>query len=415
VSRGFVARGFEPVAEEFERNFLQRGELGAAFAAVVEGEPVVDLWGGIADARRGVDWSDDTLVPIFSGSKGLVATCVLMLVDRGALELDAPVCRYWPEFAAEGKERILVRDVLAHRAGLPGVATPVTAQEATDDVRMAALLARQAPISRPGVWHSYHALTFGWLCGELVRRVDGRSIGRFLREEIALPLGLDSWIGLPEELEPRVAVIEGSAESARPMHADSSPPEGSIVWSVIANPPRVLDGDLAVNARSWHAAEIPATSAIVSVRSLARLFACLASGGELDGVRLLSSATVALARHCLGRGYDPYLGGPLAFAAGFQLQTDLMTFGPLPSAFGHSGAGGSVHGAWPELGTGFSYAMNRLGTSGARDPRAQALLEALHHAVLARAASTRARRQLPHAPALLAYHPPLPPPIRRAG
>ncbi|HZV74270.1 MAG TPA: serine hydrolase domain-containing protein [Conexibacter sp.] len=378
---GRVAPGYERVAEAFERNFAEHGEVGAAFAAVVGGEPVADLWGGMADRRHDVPWAEDTLVGIFSGTKGLTATCMLLLVERGLLDLETPVCHYWPEFAAEGKQGVLVRHVVSHRAGLPGLATPVTVEEATDDVRMAALLAAQAPITRPGAWHCYHGVTFGWLCGELVRRVDGRSIGRFFQEEIAQPLGLECWIGLPASLEPRVAVIERETGSAD----EAVPPQGSIGWSVWANPPRFLGHDLAANVRAWHAAEIPATNAIVAARSTARLYACLAAGGELDGVRLCSPATIELGRRCLGRGYDPYLHGPTAFALGFQLQTDLMLLGPHPAAFGHTGAGGSAHGAWPELDVGFSYAMNQLGSLGANDPRCHVLLEALHRAVVDRA------------------------------
>src|SRR3954447_8168956 len=190
---GFVAPGFEPVREAFERNFSERGELGAAFAAVRDGEPVVDLWGGVADRASGRPWREDTIVTIFSGTKGFVAACMLLLIQRGQLELDAPVARYWPEFAQAGKAHVRVRDVVAHTVRLPYVATPVTWQEATDDVRMAELLAAQPQNTDPRAAYSYHALTFGWLCGELLRRVDGRSIGRFLADEVTGPLGLDVW------------------------------------------------------------------------------------------------------------------------------------------------------------------------------------------------------------------------------
>ena len=205
---GFVAPGFEPVREQFERNFAERGELGAAIAAIREGETVVDLWGGLADRASGRPWTADTMQIIFSGSKGLVSICMLMLMERGLIALDAPVARYWPEFAQAGKEHVLVRDVVAHTARLPGLETPVTWQEATDARRMAALLAAQPQSADPRAATCYHALTFGWLCGELVLRTDGRSIGRFFAEEVAGPLELDLWIGLPEEQEPRVATIE---------------------------------------------------------------------------------------------------------------------------------------------------------------------------------------------------------------
>jgi len=379
---GFVAPGFEPVAEAFARNFAERGELGAAFSAHAGGELVVDLWGGLADRHRDVPWRHDTLVGVFSGTKGLVATCLLLLLERGALELDAPVSRYWPEFAAQGKQDILVRHVVSHRAGLPGLLTPVSVEEATDDVRMAQLLAGQPPLVPPGSKPCYHAMTFGWLCGELIRRVDGRSVGRFLREEIAGPLDLELWIGLPDREEHRVAVLERSdafaGEHASAVGDRDADPIG---WSIWSNPPRFSGGELAANARRWHAAEIPATNGIVAARSLARLYGCLACGGELDGVRLLAPETIAEGRRCLSRGHDPYLDAPVAFGTGFKVQTHEMGLGPAADAFGHAGAGGSVHGAWPRLRTGFSYAPNLLLGLGAADPRAAALLSALHTSV----------------------------------
>lgn len=380
-AQGSAAPGFEPVAEAFERNFAERGELGAAFAAVVDGEPVVDLWGGIADSRQARAWRQSTLVGVFSGSKGLVATCMALLVERGLLALDAPVCRYWPEFGAEGKEQILVGDVLTHEAGLPGLDTPVSVEEATDALRMAQLVAAQRPTSSPGSGPRYHAMTFGWICGELVRRVDGRSVGRFLHEEVAAPLELEVWIGLPTSRQEDVAFLERSPDFVREQNEvavdrDADP----LAWSLWSNPPRFADGELAGNLRSWRAAEVPATSGIVAARSLARLYGCLARGGEIDGVELLAPGTLERVRSRVARGRDPYLG-EVAFAGGFEVQTADMALGPPKDAFGHAGAGGSVHGAWPGLRTGFSYAPNLLNSLGAADPRAVTLLDALHDAV----------------------------------
>jgi CubicO group peptidase (beta-lactamase class C family) len=382
VGEGFVADGFEGVAETFARNFSELGEIGAAFAAYVDGRLVVDLWGGLADRRGNVAWGRDTLVGIFSGSKGLVATCLLLLLERGQLDLDAPVCRYWPEFAACGKEDVLVRDVVSHQAGLPGLLTPVSVEDATDAARMAQLLAAQRPIAPPGSGPRYHAVTFGWLCGELVRRVDGRSIGQLLRDEIAEPLELDVWIGLPARHEGRVAVLErGAAFGRGPTDLLVEREVDETAWSIYSNPPRWSHGgELAANLRSWRQAEVPATNAIANARSMARLYGCLARGGDIDGVRLLSPETVDRGRHCLARGRDPYVG-ELAFGTGFQLQSDGGDLGPAPDAFGHTGAGGSVHGAWPGLWTGFSYAPNLLRSLDAGDPRAEALLTALHAAV----------------------------------
>jgi CubicO group peptidase (beta-lactamase class C family) len=378
-----VKPGFEPVAEAFEGNFGERGELGAAFAAVVDGETVVDLWGGTADSRQRRAWQAGTLIGVFSGSKGLVATCMSILVERGKLALDVPVCEYWPEFAAEGKERITVGDVLVHEAGLPGLDTAVSIEEATDALTMARLVAAQRPTSAPGAGPRYHAITFGWICGELVRRVDGRSIGRFLHEEVAVPLGLDAWIGLPASRQGDVAYLERGEEFARRqdevvLDRDEDP----LAWSIWSNPPRFSEGEMAANLRVWRAAEVPATSGVATARSLARLYCCLARGGEIDGVRLLAPATMERMRRRVARGQDPYVG-EVAFAGGFEAQGAELHLGLPADAFGHDGAGGSVHGAWPSLRTGFSYTPNLLQSLDGADPRASALLDALHAAVTA--------------------------------
>ena len=215
---GFVAAGFDVVAEEFERNFAERGELGAAFAAVRDGEPVVDLWGGVADRAAGRAWREDTLQVIFSGTKGLVAVCVLIAIERGLLELEAPVARYWPEF---GKEDIRVRDVVSHTARLPGIDEPVGIDQFADAALMTRLLERQAPSEDPRASLCYHAFTYGWLCGELIRRVDGRPIGRFFAEEVAAPLELELWIGLPDEYETRVSTIEVASRLAEHSRAET--------------------------------------------------------------------------------------------------------------------------------------------------------------------------------------------------
>lgn len=388
--QGRVEPGFEGVLEAFERNFDLQGDRGGAFSAIVDGRSVVDVWGGWADREAERPWREDTLVGIFSGSKGLVATCLLILVERGALDLDEPVCAYWPEFAANGKEDVRVRQLVSHTAGLPGLETPVTAEAATDGARMAALLADQPTLYSPGFGFHYHALTFGWLCGELVRRIDGRTVGTFFDEEVARPLRLDAWIGLPVQYEDRVAVLErGPGFGSQKRDLLAAVDEDPVAWSVWANPPRFATDRLPANTRSWHAAEIPATSAIASARSIARLYGCLARGGEIDGVRVLRPRTLELGATLLGRGVDPYLEEEMAFGVGFQLQTDAMRLGPEKRAFGHNGAGGSAHGAWPRLRTGFSYSMNVLRESDGPDPRATALMAALHAALTSRSEAPR--------------------------
>lgn len=378
---GFVAPGFEPVAEAFAESFEVRGEVGAAFAATRDGRPVVDLWGGLADRDAGSPWREQTLQPIFSGTKGLTALCVAILVERERLALEAPVSAYWPEFAVNGKDAITVAEVLSHRARLPGVRTAVDEVDVLDPRRMADLLARQAPEADPRAAFVYHPLTWGWLCGELVRRVDGRSLGRFFAEEVAGPLGLELWIGLPPELEPRVAVLVyaagwGTHPAARP---DAFP--GDALWaSIWANPPWFWPHWRPWNLPAWHAAEIPAANAIGTARSIARLYGALACGGELDGTRVISAAALAQAVAPLATGLDPFAEDPTAirFAAGFRLQGAQRALGPPEEAFGHGGTGGSVHGAWPRERVGFSYAMNELRDDTSPDERSRALLAALH-------------------------------------
>jgi CubicO group peptidase (beta-lactamase class C family) len=368
---GFVEPGLGQVADEFERNFAERADVGAAFAVVCGGDLVVDLWGGFADGANGRRWRADTMQIVFSGTKGLTAVCITLLLERGLLELEAPVARYWPEFAAAGKDRVLVREVVAHRARLPGLDAAVTWEEATDDRRMAALLAAQAQNQDPRAASTYHALTYGWLCGELVRRVDGRSLGCFFEEEVAQPLGLELWIGLPKEFESRVARVELGPDwgSAPPFNATQLACD-PLLRSVFANPIRYDPAGFPWNERAWHAAEVPAANAIGTARSIAVLY------GNLD--KILSRETLDLLRRPLSCERDTLLGGPMSFGVGFQLQTnELAPFGPPPEAFGHGGSGGSRHGCWPEQRIGFSYAMNLM-RDDVDDVRAASLLEALY-------------------------------------
>jgi CubicO group peptidase (beta-lactamase class C family) len=371
---GFVAPGFEPVRWEFERNFGEREELGAAFAVVRDGALVVDLWGGTADRATGRAWTEDTMQVIFSGTKGLVAICLLLLIDRGQLKIEAPVRRYWPQFAVAGKAHVTVRDVVTHTARLPGITRPVTLAELADDGLMAELLASQAQLGDPRALRTYHALTYGWLCGELVRRIDGRSVGRFFAEEVAGPLGLELYIGLLEELEPRVARLELADGWGASSVLDGSGAHGDeLVRAVWGNPPMFAREEFPWNSRAYHACEMPGANAIGTARSVATLYASLE--------RLMSAETLRLGRTVLERRHEPLLDAPQAFGVGFMLQTELRLLGPPADAFGHGGAGGSEHGAWPSQRLGFSYAMNRLRDDAEVDPRSHALLDALHRCV----------------------------------
>lgn len=381
---GLVTPGFEAVADAFEEALGLDGELGAAFSVVRDGQVVVDLWGGAADVGGGRRWERDTPTVIFSGTKGLAALCLLMLVDRGALDPKAPVSDYWPEFGAAGKTGITVLDLVSHRARLPGIATPVTEEDWIDDRRMAQLLAAQAQDPDPRAADVYHAFTFGWLCGALLRCVDGRSVGRFFAEEVASPLGLDAWIGLPAELEDRVAELAYAPSWSLSRRWDREAfAEDGLLRAVWGNPPVFPADHIPWNRPDYHRAEIPGAGAIATARAMARLYGCLAGGGELDGVRLLSAETLELGRHALVRTRDPLLDGPMALAFGFQVQTEENTFGPPGDAFGHNGAGGSVHCAWPTEGAGVSYAMNTMRDDEPADLRTPELLDAAYSALRA--------------------------------
>ena len=370
---GDVAPGYEPVAEAFAAAVPADGP-GGALAAVVDGVPVVDVWAGTRD-DAGSPWLADTAAVVFSGTKGVVATAVLVLLERGQLDLSWPVRRLWPEFAAAGKSGILIGDVLGHTAGLPGLAWPLDARDLTDPERNFAALAGQAPITPIGT-PSYHALTYGWLVDALVRRSDGRTLGRFVAEELAQPLGLDLWIGLPESALDRVATIRPAPDYALSAFADSATP-GPRLALVYGSPP--------VRMAEWNTppflrAEIPAANGVATARALARLYGCLAAGGRIDGIRLLKPETVAAGAIERSSGPDPLTGRMLRFGTGFELAGTPSSLGPADDAFGHTGAGGSSHGAWPGLATGFSFVVSQMRTE-TRDGRAAAVLAALRAAV----------------------------------
>jgi CubicO group peptidase (beta-lactamase class C family) len=376
---GRVAPGYEAVHEAFESNFVERGELGAAFAAVKDGQVVTDLWGGVADPATGREWQRDSLQLIFSGTKGIVATCLLMLADRGLLDLEAPVARYWPDFAAAGKAQVLVKEVASHQARLPAFRAEVDGRALLDDVSMAAALAGQPQERDPRAAFAYHPLTYGWLCGELIRRVAGVSVGSFVASQIAQPLGLDLWIGLPPSLEPRVSTLSYAPDWGRSLPTAEQCEQDELLARLWTNPPLFPPGLLPWNTAPYHQAEIPAANAIGTARSIARLYGALARGGELGGVRLLGPEVLSRGTRPLVSRRDSLRDDICAYGIGFELQTELRRLGPPDDAFGHSGAGGSCHGAWPGERIGFSYAMNQLRDSTLVDPRSAALLDALHN------------------------------------
>lgn len=377
---GFVTPGFEAVREAFANNFVAHGEVGAACCVYRHGEPVVDIHAGVADRSTGRPWRDDTLQLVFSATKGVTATCILELVERGAIDLDAPVARYWPEFAANGKESIPVRWLLSHRAGLAAIEGDFTLDQALSWTPVVTALAAQAPLWEPGTRHGYHLRSYGWLLGELIRRVDGRTAGRFLADEIAGPLGLDFWIGLPESEEARVSTIvppEPPAPEVQEMLAKLFAPD-TIAGRAFTGPSDLFHYDEMWNRRELHAAELPSSNGIGSARALARLYASLV--GPVNGVRTLRAETVARACEVHSDGPDMVLFLPTRFGLGYMLPP-LLCPSAGPDAFGHPGAGGSLAFADRRHGIGFAYVMNRMSLATAGDPRADALVAALGRAL----------------------------------
>jgi CubicO group peptidase (beta-lactamase class C family) len=403
---GHVDEGWGRVADAFRAGFDGGGEVGAAWSVYDGDRAVVDIWAGIADPRTGRAWERDTVAIVFSTTKGAAALCLMRLAERGLVDLDAPVVDYWPEYGAHGKEGTLVRAFLDHEAGVPDVDTRLTLDEACAWDPVIRALESQRPLWNPGTRYLYHGLMSGFLIGEIVRRVTGRTIGRYFADEIAGPLGLSSWIGLPASLEPRVApMIETdpvdpveTIDAAYASFLDSLSPEEQSTVSpqtlgeyrrLLEEPvathtiggsfPKLVGEDELHNTPQVHAAEFPATNLISDARSLARMYA--AAIGEVDGVRLLRPETVdAIMAH---RPSSTPFGLPdeLAriprltrspFARGFWRLSETTTPAVGPRSFGHPGAGGSLGGADPDSGLAYGYVMNRMRGDFAR---AIALLE----------------------------------------
>jgi CubicO group peptidase (beta-lactamase class C family) len=373
---------FSAVRAAFEENFRERGELGAAVSVTVGGETVVDLWGGWADAGRTRAWERDTLVNVWSTSKGPVALCAHILADRGLLDLDAPVAAYWPEFAAAGKEGVLVRHLLSHRSGLSGLREPHSLADLYDWELTTRRLAATEPWWEPGTRSGYHALTYGFLVGEVVRRVSGLLPGAFLEREVTGPLGIDFTIGLPEKEAGR------AAELVQPPTASSS--EQAAVFAqltpaAIAALTNPLAGPTEANSAEWRAAEIPAANGHGTARAIAALYGVFAGRGSYGGQRILSPEATERVREGQGRCLDLVLGTGLGhdteIALGLWLSGPGGSYGPNPRAYGHDGFGGSCGLADPDGGVSMGYVMNRMGPRIADDPRKMALIDALYSAL----------------------------------
>jgi CubicO group peptidase (beta-lactamase class C family) len=376
---------FVRVKQAFVENFERRSEVGAAVAVTVDGRSVVDLWGGHMDGSRTRRWQPDTIVNVWSTTKGLCALCAHRLADRGELDFEAPVAKYWPEFGVAGKESMPVKFLLSHKAGLAAIRRPLKLEDQFNWNKVTDELACQAPWWQPGTKHGYHAITFGWLVGEVVRRISGKSLGTYFRDEIAMPLGAEAYIGFGSELDPRVAEILPAAppKPGEPnMLMDLLKDPESVSAKAINNPPNAI-GTETVNSRAWRAAEIPGANGHCTARALARIYGALACGGELDGVRLISSANLARCYTEQAKGMDEVLRIPTRFSLGFMLSQPGAELGPNQRSFGHPGAGGSLGFADLDAGVGFGYVMNQMGDSATSliDQRCAALINAVYQSL----------------------------------
>lgn len=367
--RGHIAKGFEPVREAFAANFEDDGELGAGFAVILDGEPIVDLQGGWADRKKTRPWDKETLVPVFSTTKGVAALVIALLLDRsdGALTYDTLVAEVWPEFAAEGKDRITVGQMLSHQAGLPGFVEEIDPAIWLDPPVCAAAIAALPPLWEPGSAHGYHPLTWGYLVGELARRIDGRTLGTILREEICAPAGIDFQIGLPEADHTRCADIQrpraladlgeiNDATRAAFLTKWAAPNRGGAIWKEI---------------------EIPSANGHGTALAVAALYGLYANGGQLGGNEVISRVGMSTltARQTIGQ--DLVLPFVTEFAAGV-MRNNLGLYGPNPETLAHSGWGGSMGLGDPDRHLSAAYVMNRQSNHLQGDPRARRLVDALY-------------------------------------
>ncbi len=357
--QGYCDEKFAAVKKAFRKNFEDDLEVGASFAATIDGKFVVDIWGGYADEAQTHLWEKDTIVNVSSMTKVMTAICAHMLIDRGQLDPDAPVAKYWPEFAQAGKERIPVRYILSHQSGLAVFDEPIPVEALYDWDGVVKLLEKQKPLWEPGKQSGYHGLTFGYLVGEVVRRITGKTLGTFFREEVAVPLDVDFHIGLPAEHEYRVGELipPPVLQPGDPGYVDINDiNHDSLIGKYMSNPP-VTDYN---KGRAWRAAEIPAANGHGNARSAARVGAAMACGGELDGVRLMGLPTIekAIEEQCYYT--DILLGRPTRYGLGFGLVSKEIPISPNPRTFFWGGAGGSVMVVDLDARLSWSYVMNKM-------------------------------------------------------
>ena len=363
---GFTQERFAGARRALDANLASGADLGASFCATLNGETVVDIWGGWADPARTRPWERDTLVNVYSTTKTMTALTALLVADRGELDFDAPVARYWPEFAANGKAGVKVSHLMSHSAGLSGWKEKITVQDLYDWEKATSLLAAQAPYWEPGTACGYHALTQGYLVGEVVRRITGKSLGTVFREEIAQPLGADFWIGLPASEDARVAELVPPPPGA----AIGDGEQSELSRNMSSNPPI---NPLDTRTRAWRAAEIPAAGGHGNARSIAEIHAILANGGVAKGKRIMSEAGCRKALEPQIESVDLILGRPVRYGMGFGLPTEVVPL-PNPNTIFWGGYGGSLAIIDMDARTTFGYAMNKMAPTTTGDMRAFSLV-----------------------------------------
>ncbi len=372
--QGLVHDKYAGARAAFEANLDSGADVGASFCATVEGETVVDLWGGFADEARTRPWQRDTIVNVYSTTKTMTALTALLLADRGELDFDAPVARYWPQFAAGGKEAVKVSHLMSHSAGLSGWKEPLVKEDLYDWDKVTALLAAQAPFWEPGTAPGYHALTQGYLVGEVVRRITGKSLGTVFREEIAEPLGADFHIGLPASEDARVAELIAPPPAEAGLGAG---PRSELQANMSDNPPLEVSE---TRTRAWRGAEIPAAGGTGNARSVAEVQSLLANGGVAKGKRILSEAGCRKALELQIEGPDLILGIPARFGMGFGLAGGAVPL-PNPNTIYWGGYGGSLVIIDMDARTTFAYAMNKMAGTTTGDMRAFSLAMAMWEAL----------------------------------
>ncbi len=373
---------FSAVKEAFADNFRIRGDIGASFAATIDGKFVIDIWGGYADANRTRPWKRDTLACLYSTTKAMTALCALILVDRGQLDLDAPVARYWPEFAQAGKQDLLVRYLLSHQSGLAGFDEEIPVEALFDWERVVDLLAAQKPWWSPGTQSGYHAITQGYLVGEVIRRITNKTVSRFFQEEIAIPLQADCHIGLAQSDDYRVAemIPPPTLQPGKPQFVGSaslSETERKAMYPLIGETNPIVVS----RTRAWRAAEIPSGNGYGNAHSIARMASMMACG-EVDGMQLLTLPTIEIAFQEQCYGIDYILKLPIRWALGFVLVSKEMPFGPNPHTLFGGGGGGSAVIIDRDARLSLAYVMNNcLGSAVEGDDRALALGRAMYAAL----------------------------------